>query len=317
MKRLFCFLVAMGTIHPVLAQDMPFLGDEGGNPFVFVLESLHAAPAEATGGPKTAMSEQKMLMSLPLVTGEETSWKAVLKGQRMTLDEDLVIADRNFTLPRDLGSAELGLGWQRRSSPQRRLSVVGALGSTGRSLLSNRNAVEVSFNVLSENKVDDEGTWIYFLNYSNNRTLLNNVPLPGFAYVLKRDSTVYVMGVPFIFFFKHSGRWLMNAALSPFFVGSEVTYIWGWPQFFAGLGWMPRSYQNLVTDDAEDRLFYEKKEGTLGLRLPFGKQKSASLAYVHNFDRKFYLGESTGKIHSDVLTLKNAGSLQFKMKYTF
>lgn len=313
---LFLLCLSAASI-PARAQEMPFLGGDQGNPFSFFFDDTHFMDASGPGNQRVHLNEQRFGMNIPISTDEKTFWNALLRGQRIYIDEKLVIADRGFVIPGEFGSVEAGLGWGEKRSEQHRVGASATLGSSGRTLLSKQNAVEVSFNAFTEHKQDDGNAWIYFLNYSNNRVILNNVPLPGFAYVMKKETTTMVMGVPFFFVFVNSMPWLLNATLSPFYTGAETTYIMGWPQIFAGVGWTPRAYQNLVKDDAEDRLIYEKKEASLGLRLPFGRQKNVSLAYVHSFNRQFYLGESPLKSNSERVVLGDAGGLQLKMKFAF
>jgi len=41
-------------------------------------------------------------------------------------------------------------------------------------------------------------SWLLALSYSNNRPYLNNIPLPGFAYIIRGDRFNAMIGFPFI-----------------------------------------------------------------------------------------------------------------------
>lgn len=305
---LTALLLLLQTCNPVFAQDFPVLG---ANP-----KGLIAGEFSSTGG-KSPYEESKLQLNVPFYKGEKNTWFATGRGNLVSLDETLIIADRGYEIPKDFGGADFGFG---ASFPGEKVNrgFTASVGSTGRSLFDHENARVFSATYFSDWKTQSGNSLYFFLSYSNNRTVFNNIPLPGFAYGIQRETFRLMAGLPFAFVWWMPRPWMMTASASPFHSGAELAYLIGpiW-QFAAGGSWQPRSFQNLAPDVDDERLLFDKKEWTVGPRVSFGPAHSASLMYVYQFDRRFFIGESLNDRHSTATELADAGGVQFKFKTSF
>ncbi len=264
-----------------------------------------------------SLTETRLQGAVPVFKSEKSIWSVTARGQALALGETLRIADRNLDIPKDFGSAEMGLAasFPRESGTR---GFTASFGTTGRRLFDSANSRVITLNYFSDWKTSERTSWSFFLSYSNNRTFFNNVPLPGFAYAYQRESFRIMAGLPFAFISWMPRPWLLNAALSPFSSGADLGYMISGPwQAMASFNWAPRSFQNLVPDVDDERLMFDKKETALGVRAGFGPMHSVSLAYVYQFDRRFYVGQSLSSRSSTAADLDDSGGIQFKMRTAF
>ena len=263
------------------------------------------------------VTEARAGLSVPLHASERQVWSASLRGQLVSLSGSPLIADRAFRVPRQFGGADVGLTalFPRETSNQGASATIGA---TGRRLLHEGNARAVSLTYFHEWKRPDATSWYLFVAYANNRATLNNVPLPGFAYSVARESYRLLLGAPFLTASWTPGPWRLGAFASPFSAALNLGYVIRGPwQAQASAGWYPRSFQNLAPDVDGERLLYDKKEWSAGLAFQPAPPISVSLQYVYGFDRRLFVGRSVAKPRSDAADLADGGGLQFKARLAF
>lgn len=293
---------------PVFAQDMPFTGV---NP-----RGLVAGEFATTGG-KSPYEESKLQLNVPVIKGEKSTWLATARGNLISLDDTMIIADRGYEIPKDFGGADVGFA---ASFPGEKVNrgFSASVGTTGRSLLDDDNSRVYSATYFSDWKAANGNSWYFFVSYSNNRTVFNNIPLPGVAYGINRETFRFMAGFPFVFVWWAPKPWMFTASASPFHTGVEGAYLLHGPwQFAAGGSWQPRSFQNLAPDINDERLLFDKKEWTIGPRMSFGPANSLSLMYVYQFDRRFFIGKSLTERNSTATELADAGGLQLKFRASF
>jgi hypothetical protein len=291
------------------AQDLSFLGTAPGN-----LWSLQADLVEAGLG-----SEQRVSLSAPLWTRESQQASLQLKGHRFTLDRDLRLPG-GLRVPQELGAAELGFGWKGTRASGDGVGIQASLSSSGRRLL--RSDAERAVNLTASYELKGGGEagdhWLFFLNYADNRSFWNGIPLPGAAYVLTRPQLRAVLGLPFVFlFWMPQPVWTWTAAISPFFVNLEGAYRWAFLQFYAGYAWTPRSYPVLADAEAEERLILDRQDLNLGLRYAWSRQGSLSLSYVHGLSQRVFLSDSLYRPGDQALRPDAGAGWALRMRQSF
>lgn len=311
MRLVLIFALVFGSIA-ASAQDAFFTTGEGLEKIGLVLE--HQQFAAAGPGTSLEIQEQRGAVSFPVHKGESSTLALTARGQRTLLNRSLVFADRGVAVPKEFGTVEVGAAYTKKTLTSGRMSVSGTIGAAGTRVLDNGRSPILTANFVLDKPAAEGNSWLYFVNYSNNRTLLNNIPLPGIAYSFNKPTSKIVVGLPFSFLLFRPDPWLFVSVLSPFFATADLGYrVWGPIQIYSSVGWTPRAYQNLV-DGSEDRLIYNKKEAALGARAFFGPLGSLSIAYVQEFDRKFLLGRSVSDASSDKIPVDASGGLQLKMR---
>jgi hypothetical protein len=302
MLILICFL--FGQVH---AQEMGFLSPMAMDRRVISLE--HESMSE--------IQEEKASLMTPLVkTTDSGDFALTARGQRMALEDRLRFPKAAVEMPKEFGSLDLGLAWKKEDPEGNKLIASASYGYAGTRLLTGESSpVLAAMLVVERNKSDH--SWLYFLSYSNNRPLLNNIPIPGIGYAMNGEDYNAVFGLPFAFFNWRPRPWMLTATLSPFGAGVDGGYsVWGPVQAYANVAWLPKAYQNLVKG-SDQRLIFDRKQAGAGARVMWGPRGSVSAGYVYNFDRRFLLGKSIRDDDAEAIDLGDSGGFQVKLKWSF
>jgi hypothetical protein len=300
------FQIFLSLILQVSAQEMPFAG---GRP------DLTSIQGEASSTP--SLEESRASVSVPVFKGERTIWSAQMRGSALTLDRTRTIADRSFEIPKQFGEASLGGAVLVRGEELNQGGNL-SVGSSGRSLWDEENSRFVSANYFAQWKYPEGKSIYFFMSYSNNRSRFNNIPLPGVAYGEERETLRWMVGFPFAFANWTPGPWRINAFGSPFGASAQAGYVLHGPwQGFASWGWSPRAFQNLAPDIDHERLLYEKKEWSLGAAYSPAPPISVSVAYLYQYDRRIFIGESASRRASSSSLIRDEGGVQIKARFAF
>jgi len=141
----------------------------------------------------------------------------------------------------------------------------------------------------------DQNAWYYFLNFSNNREFLNNIPIPGLGYFQQhRPSLQTMLGAPL-----SSLRWtpsekLTAEAIYMFLrtIHLKVTYECSQRlKIYSGFDWQNQSYLRAGRSDHDDRLFYYEKRILAGIDLAVTENIRLDIHGGYSFDRFFFEGE--------------------------
>lgn len=271
-----------------------------------------AAPSDFGG---LTTEEQKLNVNAAVYSTMDNSLSLLAKGDRMRLGNTLVFPKAGVAIPKEFGSAEVGAGWVEKDVLENKFGFSATFGSAGTQLLTRTGTPIVTGTMFWERASMSRHSWLYFLSYSNNRTTLNNVPVPGLAYTLTGKEYRLMLGLPFVFLNWRPGVLSTTFAISPFGGTADLGLrVWGPLQVFSSVGWTPRSYQNLV-EGSKDRLIVDKKELQAGLRVNMGPKMGFTLAYIQSFNRKFILGESVFKEAADSLKVEDAGGFVLKARF--
>lgn len=264
------------------------------------------------------VEEERGFINVPLWKGERDSFAAMVKGQRVTLGEHLVIGDRHLTIPRDFGSADINASWLRETESGTQHGLSAGIGVSGRSLTDGDESQSYSLNYFTKWKADNGNSWFFFLSYSNNRSTFNNIPFPGLAYGINGASYRVIVGAPFVMVAWFPRSYFFNMALSPFSASADAAVTVYQPiQATASFSWTPRSYQNITPNVDKERLLYDKKEWAAGAKASFGPATSIALLYIYDFDRRLFVGESLTKRRSNAVDLADSGGFAIRLRAAF
>lgn len=159
---------------------------------------------------------------------------------------------------------------------------------------------EVAVNASAFLRVPDQGRngWYYFLNFSNNRSFLNNIPLPGIAYQQQHSRTLQtILGAPLC-----SLRWqpceTITAEAMYLFVRTlhaKVTYeLSERAKLYSGFDWQNQRWLRAGRDDHDDRIFYYEKRVTIGVDVALTQSMRLDIHGGYGFDRFFFEGDDYG-----------------------
>lgn len=136
------------------------------------------------------------------------------------------------------------------------------------------------------------GKWWGAVNYSNNRSFANGIPLPGFFYVSKasREETL-LLGLPFVFWRKRFENGFDTQVVSFFPWNHQMHVGWFWnPSHGVTLGFEHRPQQFFRDErpSRRDRFFYREQKLTLAVQGSVMHMLQWKLEAGRAFNRSFF-----------------------------
>lgn len=233
---------------------------------------------------------------------------------------DPVALNNGFAVDDELHQFQMGFNYGQKLSEGRGWGVNTSLGYKGDRIGGSDANMSVMTNY-SYPSESGKGRWQYFLMFSNNGPLGNNIPIPGVMYFYKTKNTNLLVGLPIVSFQYTPTDSLWSFSLSSFgpfykgeiFYGTVDSY-----QLFIYSQWNQDNYFLSNRLEEEDRLnIYEKvsgigartslMKGTMGLELRLG----------YSSDRKLYSGDGIFNNDSGSVDLKDTTYLRFLLSKVF
>jgi hypothetical protein len=225
------------------------------------------------------------------------------------IDSEAWLSGLGARLPDHLWDLSFGGAWRRKLEND---WVVGAdveVGSPSDEPFDSEDEVEVTAFGTLRIPAGERDAWMFFLQYSNNRSFLQHIPIPGVAYQWVPDPKRLrtVIGVPF------SGIWaepVDRLEIEARYmllrrIHAEVGYRVLEPvKVYAGFDWDNYRFFRAGRPDDDDRLFYYEKRLTTGVRWEIAEGLSIDGFGGYAFDQMFFEGEdyddrSRGRISID------------------
>ncbi len=154
--------------------------------------------SQGSGEDKLSIQDYGMTLMAISAGDEQRQMMYSLRYSGFDLSRDLTLPDTGMTISDTLQDVEFGLG-SRRAREGDIYGWFGYIGSASDTPFESIEEVSVMFNAFYNRRVTRAGSWLYMLNYSNRRSFLADIPIPGVAYAYAPDRrTTIVAGVPFI-----------------------------------------------------------------------------------------------------------------------
>ncbi len=214
--------------------------------------------------------EQGLRLSAPIRQTEIDEW--VIDGGVRVLDFDTGVQfpESREQFPGEIYDIRVGATYRRQLTNGWLAGGRLAVGSVSDRPFASGDEILVEGTGFLRIPSNDNAAWLLLLNYSNNRSFLQNVPLPGFAYERRFDQRLSVLaGLPF-----SAVRWSPVDKLTfdasyiiPRQVRAQASYQLLEPlRLYMGYAWDNERYLWSRRDDDEDRLFYYEQRVVAGVR---------------------------------------------------
>lgn len=243
-------------------------------------------------------TQQEMDMLVPLKQDETSEWALIGGLHVIDIASNALLPDTQEKLPDHLWDMNLGGLYRRRLQ---NYWIAGARLTIG-------SASDKPFDSSEELVVNALGTlqiphgkrnaWLLMLQYSNNREFLQDVPIPGVAYLWQPQQTLRtVVGIPFaMVHWEPATRWSVDASyFIPRTIKANIQY-----EFienfhlYTGFAWQNQRFLRTDRRDDDDRLFFYDKRVLAGLQWQITEQLSLDLQAGFAFDRFLFEGEDYG-----------------------
>jgi hypothetical protein len=249
------------------------------------------------GRDEPELTELRARGGLQLAHTEVDTWQLGLYAANLHLSSDLRLGAGAPPLPKDLWSLSTDLSYAHQLGGGRTLGLTAGVGA-----LSDRpfhSLHETDFNATATYLSPTSGgnTWIFGLNFSTSRPVLNYVPFPFVASQWPSpehglDGTV---GFPFARVrWRPAPEWeLLASTVLPAQAAVELALR---PveavRLSAGLSWDHQLWALAGRADTSSRLFYDSKRAELGVEFPLLRPLVLRVTGGYAFDRSFFQGTS-------------------------
>jgi hypothetical protein len=312
-------LLAFALSENVFAQSLMIDYGRPGkqNLRAFAKQSMDAS----TGRRENQRSDQlDALLYLPVCQNEDSTYALVGKAQHLRFPN--LKANTNFVPVSDLYNDQVGVAWSQRDEDNNTWGLNANFGSASNRPFSGSDVTAIDATITRKYETSMRTSWLIFLNYSNNRSFLNNVPIPGFAYIFANLEKTQggVIGLPF---FSYWWRLTEDLSMSLFLLVPstaqwQIGYMLGGPfQFNLKAEYGQETFLRSNRTQRDEQIFYEAAKAAASLKSYFGATTFIELEFSRLFFRSLYDGESVFDLISDRMRLPDEwqGSASLQMSF--
>ena len=227
--------------------------------------------------------------------------------------------------PTELWRTKMGVFYRHRFSNEMILGGNLSVGSDSDDPFAQGDVISVQANLFLRYPVSKKSAWLFFLNYSNNRTFAQNIPLPGVAFWYEPNGWFrLIVGIPFVALEISplpGALKTLKFSLTYFLirnVQAEISYKWKrLIKVFFRFHWKGESYLIKDREERDDRLYYYEKRVYGGVEFTIMKNLSLGIQGGFKFDRFYYIGEDYSDRFDDRLSLKKGGYASVRLSLRF
>lgn len=258
---------------------------------------------------------------LPLIKTDTLQINSHVRAQQITLPEGISHFDKPGQRISRLDSYQFSLQGNATQPDQKVIGGSAQIGSASDQPFHDESVLGVNLTAFWAQTPSTTDRWIYILNYSNNRSFLNQVPLPGFVYEYFPSPTFRgFFGFPFIaFHWKPTSKTTVSGGtLLPWNWRAQIDHqLWGPFQIFSGFDWSQELFFLAERERKLERLYMDSKRASLGIKGPLSSVLYAELRTGYAFDRWVYLADRFERARTDSLRFNNAIFASFNLSARF
>jgi len=258
----------------------------------------------------------------PLWQNEREEVAARISVDAWDVDTEARLTRPNVELPEHLWDLQFGGMWRRKLDNG---WIVGAgveVGSPSDKPFD--SCEETSVNAMGSLRMPagERDAWLFFVQYSNNRSFLPHVPIPGVAYQWVPDPKRFraVVGVPFSQLYAEpiDRLYVQLRYLLVRQVHAEIGYrVLDTLNIYAAFDWDNNRFFRAGRRENDDRIFYYEKRLTTGVRWEVCEGLTADIFGGYAFDRFFFEGEKYDDRDQSRIDVADGAFIGIKASYRF
>ncbi len=238
---------------------------------------------------------------------ERNKWTVSGLAARTQFEHSVLIPPTGPVFPDRLSELSGGIGFLNKTDDRRLQGVNVAIGSASDQMFQSIRETEINITGSAMRPSGPTNAWIFLFNYSNNRPFLNNIPLPGVAYMWFKPKKGFraIVGFPFMMVRYQKGAWTSSAALvgSTNYSASLARRLKGPFETYLGFERSPQQWLRAGRDDNKKRLIYDENKFLWGFRGPLSKAVTLDGAVGRTFTRRLFEAKDAthdaSKVHLD------------------
>ncbi len=247
-------------------------------------------------GQKLRLRQHEVETAIPLSNQPENKWKLNLNS----FTEELGSSARFSTgrpLPNTLWNPSLSVTNKRTFDEGKTLSSSFGFGSPSDRPFGAFRDLSFQANLVYKLPKTSEASWLFFLSFANNRSFLNYVPLPGFAYFFRPHERLrLLLGLPFLsLIWTPAEKTILTLTYFPTNnAQARIShFLFGPAHIYLQAKYHSKNYFLSDRGSTKERLYYEEAVVNTGITAPLERYALADLSIGYSFDRKYFLGEKS------------------------
>jgi len=300
-------------------REPPLMMGEGAAPTASALDyQMWGSPSESGGSP-TMVDQRETGRFIVSKTASDT-WSVNERFSHLGIGEPIMIPQINTAVPQDLWSIETGAGYNHLFNNGRTLGLNFTVGSDSDHPFYSIH--ETVFRGLASYRVPsgDHNAWLFSLSYSNNRHFFNGIPLPGVGYYFEAydDRLQGLVGFPYIALrYRPTPNWSAQLSIfGPRNVNAEISRkLYGPLRGYTAFQWASQEWLIADRQDYSNRLFFDKKRASLGLRSPLPYGFLLDVSGGRQFDQRFFVNDSSSYSSVPTAGLPPSWFVQTRLSY--
>lgn len=264
--------------------------------------------SENEGGPNKNTTARLLegSLTLPFYQPESSSYGVAARARHLEFDR--LTTNSNFVPVTDLYRYQYGLFWATEQEDKSTWSLSANYGSASDRPFHDTDVTTIDSTLTRKYETSATTSWLLFLNYSNNRSILNNFPLPGFAYLFTDTDKTRggAIGLPFFSYWFRPTKEFSTSLFMLFPSNAQIQagyMIWGPLQANLKFEYGQQTYLRSGRKHKKEQIFYDTKKVAFSIKSLFGAQRFLELEMARVFDRALYEGKDAFNPISDRLRL--------------
>lgn len=257
---------------------------------------------------------------VPVYSTSDTVYALTAKSQHLHFKD--IKQEVNFVPVSDLYSQQYGLSWAYQEENKNTWNLMGTYGSASDRTFDGDDVSSVNVTLSRKTEKSATQSWVYFLNYSNNRSVLNHIPLPGFAfiYISENKTEGGAFGLPFVSYWWRPTEKIFSSV--SYIIPSTLTAQAGYMILKAVQANLKFDYRQHVymrshRDNRDERIFYDAKKLGTSLRAFLGPDRFLEIELAKVFDRTLFNGKSSYELTSDQHRLEQEWQATLSGQWSF
>lgn len=288
-----------------LTDHSPWSVVDRTRPHVNAQYSSRLYPRENVEGQshKLGLVDHDLRLSASLFKDEIQHWALTQRTRVLDLYTSARVPGTRDSLPENLWDLRLGTSYSRELDNGWRAGCDLSVGSASDSPFASVEELTTEATIFTRIPDGKRNAWHLYLNYSNNREYLRNIPIPGVGYEFfsERESKPWVSGcigfpVSHVRLFAPPVDFRASYEF-PRSIDTEIALSGYFAELYTGFEWTNQRFFRSDRHDRDDRLFFDEKRIKVGLRTigpPIGKSGRVVLIEIEGgyaFDRAIYEAE--------------------------
>lgn len=312
MKTLL-FLVTTAFALPCFAFEMSGLLPPERQRTSGSFSGYSSSPAKI-GEQNSAVAFQSAAVSVPLYKTQENAFTLGLQWSQLELQPQQAKYHHFF-------DQRLSLGYSQMLDQNDFWSLSLRYGSPSDKPFADEDLISFGGTFFYSQKKAEDTRWLWLVDYSNNRPILNNLPLPGFAYVYTPSKEFrLIVGAPFVSLnWEFHPNWVWDfSTLVPWTLKSTLGYkFMPFAKAYTGFDFSQLSYFLADREDSRERLFFDEKKIFVGISSPLAKFAFAEIESGYAFDREFFKSRNYQINPSNATGIGNAFYAKASLRFFF